>query len=94
MRKSKVAEFPDAVTTRGTKHIKELIKAKNEGYDVYIAFVIQREDCKKFQIAYDIDKEYFNTLSEAVKKKLKILCYDCKFSSKGIKLNNQIKFTN
>ena len=74
------------------ENIKELIKAKNDGYDVYIAFVIQREDCEKFKIAYDIDKEYFNTLSEAVKKKLNILCYDCKFSSKGIKLNKKIEF--
>ena len=48
-------------------------------------------DCKYFKIAHDIDINYSNTLLKAVKKNLKILCYDCKFSSKGIKLNHKIK---
>ena len=91
-RKTGIAEFPDAVTSRGAKHINELIKASKKGYKIYIAFVIQREDCKKFEIAKDIDPEYSKLLSKAVKKKLNILCYDCKFSPKGIILNNKIKF--
>ena len=61
-------------------------------YDAFIVFVIQREDCNFFKIANDIDEEYSILLSKAVKKKLKILCYDCKFSLKGIKLNKKIKF--
>jgi len=92
MRKPKIAEFPDAITSRGAKHIEELIKASKKGYKVYIAFIIQREDCNQFAIASDIDPEYSELLSKAVKKKLNILCYDCKFSSKGIKLNKKIKF--
>ena len=90
-RKKGVAEFPDTVTSRGAKHIEELINASKKGYDIYIAYVIQREDCKKFKIASDLDSVYSKILSKAVKKKLKILCYDCKFSLKGIKLNNSIK---
>jgi sugar fermentation stimulation protein A len=90
-RTNKLAEFPDAVTSRGAKHIDELIKAKIKGYDVYLMFVIQRNDCDKFSIARDIDPKYADLLSDAVKKKLNILCYDCKFSPKGIKLNKQIK---
>ena len=92
MRKPKIAEFPDAITSRGAKHIEELIKASKKGYKVYIAFIIQREDCNQFAIASDIDPEYSELLSKAVKKKLNVLCYDCKFSSKGIKLNKKIKF--
>ena len=57
-----------------------------------ILYLIQRDDCKYFNIAKDIDVEYSNSLSKAVKKKLNVLCYDCKFSSKGIKLNQKIKF--
>ena len=91
-RKSSLAEFPDAVTSRGAKHINELINASKQGYEIYIAYVIQRADCEKFKIAADIDVEYYKLLSKAVKKKLKILCYDCKFSLKGIKLNNRIKY--
>ena len=87
-----VAEFPDAITSRGAKHINELIKANKKGYEIYIAFIIQREDSKKFIVAADIDPEYSKLLSKAVKKKLNILCYDCKFSLKGIKLNNKIKY--
>ena len=93
-RKQGIAEFPDSVTSRGAKHINELVKASKKGYEIYIAYVIQREDCKKFLIASDIDPEYNALLSKAVKKKLNIICYDCKFSSKGIKLNNKIKFIN
>ena len=91
-RSPKTAEFPDAITSRGAKHIDALIEASTKGYEIYIAFVIQREDCELLAIARDIDPEYSKLLSKAVKKKLNILCYDCKFSSKGIKLNKKIKF--
>ena len=90
-RKPKIAEFPDAITSRGAKHINELIKASKKGYKIYIAFIIQREDCDQLSIASDIDPEYSQILSKAIRNKLKVLCYDCKFSSKGIKLNKIIK---
>ena len=90
-RKEGIAEFPDAVTTRGLKHINELIKANKKGYKIFILFLIQRDDCSSFSIANDIDPDYSKALDKAVKNKLNILCYDCKFSSKGIKLNNKIK---
>ena len=91
-RRKGVAEFPDAVTSRGLKHIKELLVASEKGYDVYLFFVIQRDDCNKFKLAQDIDPEYSELLIKSVKKNLNILCYDCKFTSKGIKLNRKIKF--
>ena len=87
-----LAEFPDAITLRGLKHINELIKASKKGYKIFIFYLIQRDDCKFFKIAGDIDPEYSVSLSKAVKKKLNILCYDCKFSSKGIKLNQKVNF--
>tara|TARA_B100000780_G_C21010043_1_gene404423 strand:- start:78 stop:779 length:702 start_codon:yes stop_codon:yes gene_type:complete len=91
-RKDKIAEFPDSVTSRGTKHLNELINAKKKGFNAYLLFLIQREDCNKFEIAKDLDPVYSKTLIKAVKHNVKILCYDCKFSSKGIVLNNKIKF--
>ncbi len=90
-RKDKIAEFPDSETTRGAKHIKDLINALKKNYSCYLIYIIQREDCEYFKIAKDIDPIYSKLLTTALKKKVKILCYDCKFSSKGIKLNNQIK---
>ena len=90
-RKKKIAEFPDAVTTRGLKHINELINAGKKNYKIFILYLIQRDDCKLFQIAKDIDPNYATAVKKAVKNNLKILCYDCKFYSKGIKLNKQVK---
>jgi sugar fermentation stimulation protein A len=91
-RKDKTAEFPDSITSRGTKHLNELMIAAKKGFKAYLLFVIQREDCKKFEIAKDIDIEYANAIKKAIKHNVKILCYDCKFSSKGIVLNKEIKF--
>ena len=90
-RNKKKAEFPDAVTSRGLKHINELINASKKGYKIFILYLIQREDCVYFSIAKDIDADYAKALVKAVKNNLNILCYDCKFSSKGIKLNKKIK---
>ncbi len=90
-RKNRIAEFPDAVTERGAKHIQELLKASKEGFKIFLVYIIQRNDCKKFSIASDIDPNYWKLLSKAIKKKLKIICYDCKFSTKGIKVNKKIK---
>ena len=89
-RKNKLAEFPDSVTVRGAKHINELIKAKKKGFQSYLLYVVQREDCNTFNVAKDIDPNYSKLLTIAIKNKIKVLCYDCKFSSKGIKLNNQL----
>ena len=91
-RKNGVAEFPDAVTSRGLKHIQELLKANQKGYEIYLLYIIQRDDCNKFELAKDIDPKYCELLVKAVKKNLNVLCYDCKFSSKGIKLNRKINY--
>ena len=90
-RKKKLAEFPDAITSRGLKHINELINASKKKYKIFIIYLIQRDDCSSFSIAEDIDAEYAKAITKAVKNKLNVLCYDCKFSTKGIKLNRKIK---
>ena len=90
-REKSLAEFPDAVTTRGLKHINELLKASKKNYKIFILYLIQRDDCNLFTVAKDIDPNYAAALKKAINNKLKIICYDCKFSSKGIKLNNKIK---
>ena len=90
VRNENVAEFPDAVTSRGTKHLNELINAKKCGYQSYILYLIQRENCKNFKIADDIDKDYKIAFNKAIKAGVKMLCYDCKISNEEVKLNNQI----
>ena len=91
-RKNKIAEFPDAITSRGTKHLNELVDAKKKGYESYILYLIQRDDCKSFQIAKDLDREYKNTFDIALKNGVKVLCYDCKLNDEEIIINNQINY--
>jgi len=55
-----------------------------------LLFLIQIEKCKSFSIASDIDPVYFKVLKNALKKNVNLLCYDCKFSNKGIKINKKI----
>ena len=92
LREKKIAEFPDAVTSRGTKHLNELCNAKKKGYQSYILYLIQREDCDSFKIAKDIDEDYKIAFVKALKTGVKILCYDCKLSTEEIRLNNQINY--
>lgn len=92
IREKKIAEFPDAVTSRGTKHLNELCNAKKKGFQSYILYLIQREDCDSFKIAKDIDEEYKIAFSKAIKCGVKILCYDCKLNNESIKLNKLINY--
>ena len=55
-------------------------------------FLIQIEKCKSFSIASVIDPEYSKVFKDALKKNVKVLCYDCKFSNKGLEINNKINF--
>ncbi len=65
MREGKKALFPDAVTTRGQKHIRELIELKKKGHTVELVFVIQRTDITSFSPAKEIDPTYAELLSQA-----------------------------
>ena len=91
LRNKKIAEFPDAITSRGTKHLVELINAKKKGFQSCILYLIQRQDCKGFKIAEDIDINYKIAFDKAIKAGVKILCYDCKINDEEVKLNNQIE---
>jgi len=91
LRNKKIAEFPDAITSRGTKHLTELINVKKKGFQSCILYLIQRHDCKAFKIAEDIDINYKIAFDKAIKAGVKILCYDCKINDEEVKLNNQIE---
>lgn len=76
------AMFPDAVTSRGAKHIEELLKLMTLGHTCEMVFVIQRENIKTFEIAKDIDPEYDKALNLAAKKGLKVSALNVKFETK------------
>jgi sugar fermentation stimulation protein A len=85
------AEFPDAPTARGQKHLLELISAKKKGYQAFLIFLIQREDCNFFKISKDIDEKYYENFIEAKKKGVKFVCYQSKITSNEIILNKKMK---
>jgi len=90
-REDKIAEFPDAITSRGSKHLKTLIDAIKKGYKSYILFLVQIQGMEYFKIAKDIDKEYYQNYLTAKKSGVNFLAYRCKISPKGIKIEKKIK---
>jgi len=90
-RDGKVSEFPDSVTTRGSKHIKTLVEAAEKGYKCYVLFLVQIANCKYFKIAKDIDKEYYQNYIIAKKSGVKFIAYNCKISSKEIIVDKKVK---
>lgn len=82
--------FPDAITTRGTKHLNELIQMKKQGNRALMLYIIQRMDGKKFRIANEIDKIYHKTLKKAMKNGVEVLVYQSKISLDEICLNNPL----
>jgi sugar fermentation stimulation protein A len=90
-REKDCAEFPDAPTTRGQKHLLELIEAIKKKYKAYLIFLVQREDCNFFKISKDIDKKYYEYLIQAKKKGVNFLCYSSKVTDKEIILNKKIE---
>ena len=91
IRDGKTSEFPDAITTRGSKHIKTLMDAHKKGYECYVLFLVQIENCKYFRIAKDIDNEYYENYKLAKKSGVKFIAYNCKVGSKEIKIDKKIK---
>ena len=90
-RNSHTAEFPDAPTARGIKHLLTLIDAINKGYKAYLLFLVQIQNMKYFKIAKDIDEEYYKNYLKAKKAGVKFLAYRCHLSSKEIKIEKRIK---
>ena len=90
-RENEIAEFPDATTLRGTKHLKKLIESIKQGFKPYVLFLIQIQNIRKFRIAKDIDKDYYSNFIEANKKGIKFIAYRCKLNSKEILIDKKIK---
>jgi sugar fermentation stimulation protein A len=84
------AEFPDSVTARGTKHLRELKAVAASGARAMMLYVVQRADCRKFGIAADIDPTYAEALAEAKLKGVETICYVCKIRRDGIRLETPL----
>jgi sugar fermentation stimulation protein A len=86
----RVAQFPDAVTERGQKHIKELMKLMKQGHKAELIFTVQREDVERFAPAEDIDPEYAKLLRQAIKAGLIVTPVVVSVSKSEIKLTQKV----
>ena len=93
-RDKETAEFPDAITARGSKHLLTLIDAIKKGYKAYLIYLVQIEKMKYFKIAKDIDPEYNKNYITAKKAGVNFLAYRCKMSSKKIFIEKKLKIIN
>ena len=90
-RDKKTAEFPDAITSRGSKHLLELIDAIKKGYKAYLIYLVQIQNMEYFKIAKDIDIEYNKNYLIAKKAGVNFLAYRCKINSKQILIDKKLK---
>ena len=94
LRNNNFAEFPDAITSRGSKHLKMLVNSIKKGYKPYVLFLTQIQDIKEFRIARDIDENYYENYVDAKNAGVNFLAYRCYLSSKEIKIEKKIDIVN
>lgn len=81
-----MAIFPDSVSTRGQKHLRELTELAQSGHGAAMLFVVNRSDVSGFRAAGEIDPEYARLLKEASEAGVKILAYQCQLGLESISL--------
>ena len=85
-----LAEFPDAVTKRGAKHLEELSREVESGARSVNFYLAQRGDCSRFEIAADIDPEYARAYESATGRGVEVICYGCQVTPKSVQLGHRI----
>ena len=91
LRDKNLAEFPDSITSRGSKHLLTLIDAIKKGFKSYVLFLVQIQGVENFKIAEDIDKKYYENYLLAKKAGVKFLAYRCKIDPKRITIEKKIE---
>ncbi|WP_417430317.1 DNA/RNA nuclease SfsA [Kiloniella sp.] len=90
-RASGVAEFPDAVSARGTKHLQELGDMVQEGHRAVMFYLVQRSDCTVLAPAKDIDPVYADALKVAMTRGVEVIIYSCDVTPEGIHLDKALE---
>jgi sugar fermentation stimulation protein A len=92
LRERNMALFPDAVTTRGRKHLNTLIRVKQAGMRAVMLYVVQRTDVSLFAPARKIDPEYAAALDEAIRRGIEVFVAQAKISPEGITFHRMLPF--
>lgn len=90
LKRGEAAEFPDAVTARGAKHLAELADMVRQGHRAVMLYLVQRGDCSHFRLAADIDPAYARAFSQAAADGVEAICYTCRLSLDGITLDETL----
>ncbi len=85
-----LAEFPDSVTARGTKHLGDLAEMVRQGHRAVMFFLVQRTDCARFTLAADIDPTYAAAFSQARAAGVEVFCYDTNITPEGVTLRKRL----
>lgn len=85
-----IAMFPDAPTERGRKHLNELSDSVKNGYDAYVAFIIQMSGVKLFKPNIKTDLNFADDLKKASESGVKIIALDCMVTENSLKINDYI----
>jgi sugar fermentation stimulation protein A len=91
-RKAGLAEFPDSVTERGAKHLRELSAMVVEGHRAMMLYLVQRDDCTGFALAADIDVIYTGEMAKALKAGVEVICLVTKPTPSGVSLVEELPF--
>jgi sugar fermentation stimulation protein A len=91
-RRAGIAEFPDAKTDRGTRHLAELATLAEAGQRAVLLFLVQRNDCREVVIAADIDSTYAAAMTQARARGVEIRAFSCEISPLGIDAKAEIPF--
>ena len=87
---SGIAMFPDAPTTRGTKHLMHLVELSKQGFECGVLFIVQRSDALSFRPFWEIDPLFSEQLSIAKKHGVRVLAYSCQVDETGVSLDKTI----
>ena len=88
------AAFPDSVTARGTRHLRELAAVAEGGARAAMLYIVQREDCGRFTLAADIDPAYAAAFARARASGVEALAYACRLSPEGIAVDRPLPIEN
>ena len=91
MRRAGRAEFPDCVTTRGAKHLRELAAMAAEGHRAVMLYLIQRADAERFSISGDLDPGYAEAFAQARDAGVEALAYRCRMTTDEIALEKSVR---
>ena len=93
-RQGNIAEFPDTVTLRGAKHLKEIAKTINGNTRAIVLYLVQRSDCSNFKIANDLDPNYAQATIFSQNSGVEFVCYGVNFLPNGIELGYKMDLEN